>query len=242
MKNQNVIINERGEESSISFSVEKWNKLRFQIPFSGSGVIHNLDAGQSKRILKHLVSLSGQDRYQRFGYAIRDEQIARYVDELNYEQDEIYGVLSDRLEIVGLAHLAFQECASKRKQIAEFGVSVLPKYRGLKLGTRLFERACEHARNNKVQAIFIQALSENLPMLKIAKKYGAVIQRGGFEAEAYVELNNPTLNSLLSELIKIQYAKNIYDLKEQFNLVLDLASNYQALAAELGGYGFKKIS
>ena len=47
------------------------------------------------------------DRYLRFGYAATDEQIERYVDGLDFERDEIFGIYNRRLELIAMAHLAF---------------------------------------------------------------------------------------------------------------------------------------
>ena len=62
---------------------------------------------------------------------------------------------------------------------AEFGVSVLKKARGRGYGSRLFDRAVMHARNEGVELMFIHALSENKAMLKIARNAGATLERAG---------------------------------------------------------------
>ena len=56
------------------------------VPIRSIGPDHN------ERITAHLLSLSPADRYLRFGYAANDEQIRRYVDGLNYERDDIFGI------------------------------------------------------------------------------------------------------------------------------------------------------
>jgi hypothetical protein len=43
--------------------------------------------------------------------------------------------------------------------------------------------------------MFIHALSENTPMLKIAKKAGAVVEHDGPETEAYLSLPRSSLDS-----------------------------------------------
>ncbi len=53
--------------------------------------------------------------------------------------------------------------------------------RGKGYGSRLFERAVVHARNEGVSLLFIHALSENTAMLKIARNAGAVLERAGSE-------------------------------------------------------------
>ena len=62
------------------------------------------------------------------------------------------------------------------------------KARGRGYGSRLFERAVIHARNEGVDMLFIHALSENTAMLKIARNAGAMLERAGSETEAYLRL------------------------------------------------------
>ena len=142
--------------------------------------ICSLGPEQRPRILQHLLALDPQDRCLRFGYAANDEQIQRYVDGLHFERDEIFGIFNSRLDIVAMAHLALN-LESGTEVCAEFGVSVQRRSRGRGYGARLFERAAMHARNEGVLLLFIHALSENVPMIKIARKFGATVERDGAE-------------------------------------------------------------
>lgn len=172
-----------------------------------------LNTSHLPSIKKHLLALSAQDRYLRFGYAANDEQIHRYVDGLNFERDEIYGVFNRQLNIVAIAHLAIMK-EPGRASNAEFGVSVKAQARGRGYGARLFERAVIHARNDKISEIFIHALSENAPMIRIARKSGAVLVRDGSETEAYLRLPTRDLDSRVTELLVDQFAKVNYSVKE----------------------------
>ena len=58
------------------------------------------------RILTHLLALDEADRHLRFGYAASDSHVGRYVDQLDFERDEVYGVFNRRLELVAMARLA----------------------------------------------------------------------------------------------------------------------------------------
>ena len=149
--------------------------------------ICSLGPEQRPRILQHLLALAPQDRYLRFGYAANDEQIQRYVDGLHFERDEIFGIFNSRLDIVAMAHLALS-LESGTEACAEFGVSVQKISRGRGYGARLFEHAAMHARNAGVHMLFIHALSENAPMISIARKHGARVERDGSETEAYLLL------------------------------------------------------
>ncbi len=176
--------------------------------------IRSIGPSHSERIAKHLLSLSPTDRYLRFGYAANDEQVQRYVDGLNYERDDIFGIYNRKLELIAVAHLAFSTNA-ELDSCAEFGVSVLSTARGRGYGSRLFERAVIHARNEGVGMMFIHALSENTAMLKIARKGGATIERDGSESEAYLKLTPADLDSRMTEMVEEQIAQADYRLKVQ---------------------------
>lgn len=176
--------------------------------------IRSLGSHHRKRIMKHLLALEAQDRYLRFGYAANDEQIRRYVDEINFERDEIFGIYNRKLELIAMAHLAYLASASY-ESCAEFGVSVLKRARGRGYGARLFERAAMHARNHGVSLLLIHALSENSAMLKIARNAGATVERHGSESEAFLRLPPATLDSFVTELVEEQMAKTDYRIKLQ---------------------------
>ncbi len=172
-----------------------------------------LTTEQVPKILAHLLALSEHDRYLRFGYTATDEHIERYVASLNFERDEIYGIFNRNLDIVAMAHLALMQ-EPGRASSAEFGVSVLAYARGRGYGARLFERAVIHARNEKVYQMYIHALSENAPMIRIARKGGATIERDGSETEAFLRLPKRDLDSRVTELVADQFAKTNYSIKE----------------------------
>jgi GNAT superfamily N-acetyltransferase len=174
--------------------------------------IRSIGPGERAVIAAHLLALEPHDRYLRFGYAASDEQVQRYVDGLNFEQDEIFGIYNRRLELIAMAHLAFAP-AEHASECAEFGVSVAKHARGRGYGAQLFERAEVVARNAGVRMLFIHALSENAAMLKIARKAGASVVRSGSEAEAHLELPEPTLDSRMSEIALEHFAEVDFRLK-----------------------------
>lgn len=180
------------------------------------------------RIAAHLQSLDAHDRYLRFGYPATDEQIAKYVDTMDFEHDEVFGIFNRRLEIIAMAHLAnLPAHGPGQPTVAEFGVSVLAKARSRGYGARLFERAMLLARNRSVDTLFIHALSENVAMLKIARKAGAAVVREGSEAEARLRLPPETLVTRFGELMEEQAAEIDYRLKAQarrVNEILEIIS------------------
>ena len=177
--------------------------------------IRALSERHRPRILAHLLSLDEHDRYLRFGYAASDAQIQRYVDNLNFERDEIFGVYNRSLKLIAMAHVAYAPASSDMESCAEFGVSVLKTGRGKGLGSRLFERAAMDARTKGVHLLFIHALSENTAMLKIARNAGATVHRDGSESEAYLELPPASFDTHVSKLVAVQFGEMDYQFKKQ---------------------------
>jgi GNAT superfamily N-acetyltransferase len=174
--------------------------------------IRSIGPSERPRIVRHLLALDLHDRYLRFGYAASDEQVLRYVDTLDFERDELFGIYNRRLELIALAHLAFAPDGDY-SGCAEFGVSVSSHARGRGYGSRLFERAAVTARNEGVGMLFIHALSENAAMLKIARNAGATVERSGSESEAHLVLPTATLDSRMSEMALEQFGEIDYQLK-----------------------------
>ncbi|HYF43549.1 MAG TPA: GNAT family N-acetyltransferase [Ramlibacter sp.] len=190
--------------------------------------IRSLGPGHRERIAAHLLALDPDDRYLRFGYAASDEQVRHYVDHLDFERDDIFGIYNRKLELIAMAHLAYLK-ASEASRCAEFGVSVLADARGRGYGGRLFERAVIHARNEGVDLLFIHALSENTAMLKIARNAGATLERAGSETEAFLRLPPATLDSRMSEIMDEQVAQTDYRLKVQAKSFWDFLESIQAV-------------
>jgi RimJ/RimL family protein N-acetyltransferase len=176
--------------------------------------IRAVKPGHTNKILKHLKALGPEDRYLRFGYAASDEQIEKYVLSLDFERDSLFGIYNRRLDLIAMAHLSYSidpDCAS----CAEFGVSVAHASRGRGYGTRLFDRAITHARNEGVRMLFVHALSENTAMIKIAKRSGAKIERDGSDSQAHLLLPPADFDSRLEEMLDEQVAWTDYQLKTQ---------------------------
>jgi RimJ/RimL family protein N-acetyltransferase len=168
------------------------------------------------RILVHLLELPAHDRYLRFGYGASDAQVARYVEQLNFERDEVLGIFNRRLRLLGLAHLAHADLHDGQPAPhAEFGVSVAANARGRGYARRLFELAILHARNRGVQTLLIHALSENTAMLRLARSAGAEVVREGGEAQALVKLPAESFVSHVEQMLESSAAEWDYRFKQQ---------------------------
>jgi GNAT superfamily N-acetyltransferase len=181
--------------------------------------IRSLAARHRPRILGHLLSLDDRDRYLRFGYLASDSQIGRYVDLLDFERDEVFGIFNRRLELIAMAHMACMGTADAPCTSAEFGVSVNKQARGRGLGARLFDRAALHARNRHIDTLLVHALSENTAMLRIARAAGARIERDGPESQAWLRLPPENLASHVEALVEGQAAEVDFGIKVQARFV-----------------------
>lgn len=177
--------------------------------------IRRLEPRHRHRLTTHLLALSPQDRYRRFGHVASDAQICRHVAQLDFRRDELFGVFDARLRLIATAHLACPPADLSHDIGAEFGVSVLPDARGLGLGRRLFDHAALHARNRGLGRLYIHALAENTAMLAIARAAGATITRSGPEADAWIELPPETVASQVEQWLEHGAAELDYGLKRQ---------------------------
>jgi GNAT superfamily N-acetyltransferase len=181
--------------------------------------IRDLHARHRHRILDHLLQLDERDRYLRFGCHVTKEQLSKYVASIDFKRDEVFGIFNRHLHLVAMAHLAAMPGkgphgdGSSRGRAMEFGVSVLPSGRGKGLGMRLFMHAVTHARNQHASHMMIHALTENAPMLHIASKAGAKVERDGPDAEAWLKLPADTVGTHIDSNLHSLAAEVIYRVK-----------------------------
>lgn len=197
---------------SMPESLPAVRKPDLMVPIRSLGVNHR------GRIAQHLKALNPHDRYFRFGFPANDEQIQHYVDHLDFERDEIFGIYNRHLTLIAMAHLAYSH-PDHQNASAEFGVSVLEHVRGRGYGARLFDRAMMHARNEGVRSIYVHVLSENAAMLKIARNAGAKVERDGSESEGRLILPPATLDTRITELVEEHLAQANYQIKAQAKFI-----------------------
>jgi len=181
--------------------------------------VRSLAPRHRPRILAHLQGLTTPDRRLRFGHGASDAQIGRYVDHIDFDRDEVFGVFNRRLQVVALAHLAYLGPDRHHPTAAEFGVSVNPCARGHGVGARLFDHAVLRARNQGVNTLVIHALSENAAMLHIVRRAGARVERDGSDSTASLGLAAEDFNSHIEALAERQAAEFDYGVKVQVRRV-----------------------
>ncbi len=179
-------------------------------------VIKQLDASARPCVLRHMLALAPEDLRMRFGGPQSETSVRAYVARIDFSRDAVLGVFGHDLEVVGMTHVGMGE-------EAEFGVSVRPSHRGRGIGTALFARAEEHARNHHIRTFYVHTLTENRPMLAIARKRKMRIITEASEAECYLKLLPPDIASVTSEFLHERVALFDYALKAQVHAAVTLA-------------------
>jgi len=169
--------------------------------------VQYLNAGARPALHEHFLALPPEDRRLRFGSSLSAEAMAAYVDGIDFDRDELFGVHDDRLVLVGVAHLGFGA------DVAELGLSVVPTHRGRGSGSALFARAAERARNRRVARLFMYCLRENGAIMRIAKRFGMDIVTDAGDAGAHLELASPSAASITGEFVTDRFALYDYALK-----------------------------
>jgi GNAT superfamily N-acetyltransferase len=141
----------------------------------------------------HLLALSAEDRRLRFGHAISDASIARYVRNLRFVRDAAFGAFDDTNRLLGFGHLAFGSDG------AEFAISVDQSARAQGIGLALLKRASVHARNRGCELLAMLYMTENASLASLARRAGMQIACDPIECRAYIGLKPPTARSLLAE-------------------------------------------
>ena len=176
-------------------------------------LVRELDDSHRAALLRHFLTLEADDRHLRFGSPTSDSVIERYVENLDFSRDALFGIFNDALDLVGIAHLAYVPSSNDSARSAEFGVSVLHNSRRRGLGAALLARASIHARNTHIDTLFVHCLAKNTAMMHLAQKLGMRVEFAYGDADAYLILPPANAQSILHEASQEQMADLDYALK-----------------------------
>ena len=188
-------------------------------------IVQRLTETTRPGLVEHFGRLGTEDLRLRFGASQGPDAIAAYVESIDFGADAVVGVYDDELTLSGVAHVALGG------DTAELGVSVLAERRGCGIGSALFARAVEHARNRFVTRIYMHCLAENAAMMHIARKAGMTICVDQGEADAFVSVPPGNTASLAGEFVEQRLALLDYALKVQTAALRRIAG---ALSGEQG--------
>ncbi len=171
-----------------------------------------LDDIDRRRLREHFLQLDATDRHLRFGASLNDDAVICYVDNIDFECDEIYAIVDDADSVLGAVHIAIAG------QEAELGLSVLASVRGEGIGNALFERAVMRLRNRCVREVLVRCLSQNAAMIHLARKHGMNIQFDGPDREARLELPPATSGTYMLEWLQDRQATYVGNLRDRTKL------------------------
>jgi GNAT superfamily N-acetyltransferase len=166
-------------------------------------LVTQLPATARGKFTTHLLALDAEDRRLRFGCAMADEAVEKYVRNLDFRRDALFGVYGVNLDLAGACHVA------QAGDLAEFGVSVSSGERRRGIGSALVARAALHARNAGIGALFMHCLSENRSMMRIAHQLGMCVITECGESDGQLELPAGDFQSLFDEMA--QQGLALYD-------------------------------
>jgi len=168
------------------------------LSLSGGGTVRKLWPTEIEKFRDHLLRLDKDSRRMRFGMAVDDAFIAAYAQRADFMKSVIYGYFDG-----GQMHAAaeLRSIGEGWGQEAEAAFSVEPVYQDGGVGTELLGRIILAARNRGIHQLYMNCLSENRKMQRIAKKYDAELHFDLGEVVGQVKTPEPTPASLWSEAV-----------------------------------------
>ena len=153
---------------------------------------------ETEKFRDHLLRLDKDSRRLRFGMPVNDEFIENYFQRTGQLKSVIYGFFVGR-EMHAAAELRMM--GDNWRGEAEAAFSVEHDYQDSGVGTELLGRVILAARNRGVDRLYMNCLSENRKMQRIAKKYEADLFFDHGEVVGQLKPAFPTPVSLWTEAI-----------------------------------------
>lgn len=136
----------------------------------------------------HLKNLSESDRYTRFCYNIKDENIDQFILSILYNADDHHlftAEVDDKL--VGFGHLA------REGSNWELAVSVNGNCQGQGVANSIMDFMIDWGTTRGVHSVFMHCITQNAKIQHLARKHGLrMVERDGAEVTSRVDLPPPT--------------------------------------------------
>ena len=155
-----------------------------------------------EKAIEHLKSLSPEDRYTRFCSTANDEYIEKYVNTAKGFFYGLFDVVPNRggfTECAALLHLVYD---AKTNSI-EVAVSVMQKHRGKGFSKKLMYFAMGMAEVYQAKSLIVSGLSNNSPMVNLAKECGYIVNHDYGEFEGVAETIGADFNRIVENNIKL---------------------------------------
>lgn len=163
----------------------------------------------------HLLRLDAESRRLRFGMGATDAFVADYAQRVNDMKSVVFGYVVDG-EIRGAAEL--RPFGPTLRGEAEAAFSVEKPYQNTGIGSELMGRVIRTARNRGIHRLYINCLTENRRMQRIARKYEAVLHFEDGDVVGEVAPVMPNYFSIWREAMEDErgFVMAVFDLQRKF--------------------------
>ena len=162
--------------------------------------INHVDINTLPAYAQHLKALSETDRYTRFCYNIKDENIDQFILSMLYHFDDhhLFTATAGN-EILGFGHLA------REGDNWELAVSVEGEYQGQGVADHLMNFMIDWGKTRGVHSVFMHCITQNSKIQHLARKHGLrMVERDGAEVTSRVDLPPATPMDYTAEYIREQ--------------------------------------
>ena len=148
----------------------------------------------------HLKGLSLADRYTRFCYNIKDENIDKFILSILYSPED-HHLFTAEVDgnIVGFGHLA------RESDDWELAVSIDSDYQGQGIADKLMDYMILWGKTRSIHSVFMHCITQNTKIQHLARKHGLrMIERDGAEVTSKVDLPPPTPMDYTADFLREQ--------------------------------------
>ena len=182
-----------GNEPSVAEMAGSTIRLR-----KPGGVFRRVYWFEQDQVRRHLLRLSPDDRYLRFGGIVGDRLVEAYCARRDWRRESVAGFwVGGELRAVGelkpIGHGWLGE--------AEVALSVETPWQNHDVGTELLKRMAVIARNRLITSLRLVCLPSNAKLLSLVRKLDAELSLEPSEAKARLMLGSPSQLTVMLELL-----------------------------------------
>jgi len=146
--------------------------------------IQHADISVLAEYASHLKDLSTVDRYTRFCYNIKDENIDQFILSILYNAGDHHLFTAEvDGKLVGFGHLA------REGSNWELAVSVDSNYQGQGVANSIMDFMIDWGTTRGVHSVFMHCITQNAKIQHLARKHGLrMVERDGSEITSRVDL------------------------------------------------------
>ena len=162
--------------------------------------IQHADVAALAEYATHLKNLSETDRYTRFCYNIKNENIDSFILSMlyNFDDHHLFTATRDN-KIMGFGHLA------REGDDWELAVSVDGDCQGQGVADRLIDFMIDWGKTRGVHSVFMHCITQNAKIQHLARKHGLrMVERDGSAVTSKVDLPPPTTMDYTAAFLREQ--------------------------------------